>query len=188
MSSLIRPYHPSDISSYYRICLQTGASGKDATHLYKDADLLGQFYAAPYAVLESDICFTLCCLETPCGYIIGTRNSDQFYQRCETDWFPVLRKRYPLPEPDDTSTDAHIIRLIHQGHQANPDLKAYPAHLHIDILPQGQGKGMGRQLISTFLQRLQEIGTPAVHLQVGKTKYWRHSVLPAYGLSYYPGI
>ena len=168
MSLSIRPYHPSDLVNYYRICLLTGDSGKDASTKYKDPDLIGHFFAAPYAVLEPDLCFTLCCSDSPCGYIIGTRDSVKFYDRCEQEWFPVLRDRYPLPEAEDMSPDAHIIRLIHKGHRIKEDLTAYPAHLHIDILPRGQGRGMGRQLIDTFLDRLRELNIPAVHLEVGK--------------------
>jgi hypothetical protein len=115
MQPEIRPFHPSDLSSLYRICLQTGDSGKDATQTYKDPDLLGQFYAAPYAVLEPELCFVLTCSGRPCGYIIGTKDSQKFYERCEQDWFPVLRERYLMPADEDTSADAHIIRLIHQG-------------------------------------------------------------------------
>ncbi len=169
MTTAIRPYHPSDLSALYRICLQTGDSGKDASAKYSDPDLLGQFYAAPYAVLEPELCFVLTCSGKPCGYIIGTKDSQEFYRRCERDWFPVLRERYPMPAKDDTSADAHIIRLIHQGHVPNPDLSDYPAHLHIDILPQGQGKGMGRRLIETFVEELRRQHVKALHLQVGKS-------------------
>jgi len=169
METYIRPYHPSDLSALYRICLQTGDSGSDATDLYQDPELIGHFYAGPYAVIEPDLCFVLCCAGEPCGYIIGTRNSEMFYQKCEQEWFPVLRRRYPLPEEQDNSKDAHMIRLLHQGIKPQADLLDYPAHLHIDILPKGQGKGAGRNLINTLINRLKELKIPALHLQVGKS-------------------
>ena len=55
-----------------------------------------------------------------------------------------------------------------KGHKPNDDLKSYPAHLHIDLLPEVQGKGMGRKLIEVFTNKLIELKSPAVHLQVGK--------------------
>jgi ribosomal protein S18 acetylase RimI-like enzyme len=164
----IRNYHPSDLTALYRICLKTGNSGKDASDLYKNPDLLGHFYAAPYAVLEPDLCFVVISEGIPCGYILGTRDTVPFCERCDTEWFPVLREQYPLPAEEDTSTDARIIRLIHKGHWLNEDLAAYPAHLHIDLLPQIQGQGMGRKLVDAFVKRLNEIGVHALHLQVGK--------------------
>lgn len=168
MEFKIRNFHPSDLSSLYRICLLTADSGKDGSKQYKDPDLVGQFYTAPYAILEPDLCFVATADEVPCGYILGTRDSQEFYRRCENEWFPVLRKRYPLPDETDTSIDARIIRLIHTGHKPADELLAYPAHLHIDLLPVAQGQGMGRKLIDTFSDRLKSFNVSALHLQVGK--------------------
>ena len=167
MAFAIRPYHPSDLYALYRVCLLTGDSGADASQLYHDPELLGHLYVAPYAVLEPDVCFVLSHDGTPCGYILGTRDSAAFSARCERDWFPVLRARYPLPAPDDMSPDADLIRHIHAGHRPHPDLADYPAHLHIDLLPIAQGQGMGRQLVRTFTNQLRALQVPAVYLGVG---------------------
>lgn len=165
----IRPYHPSDMPALYRICLRTGSHGKDASGLYRDPDLLGHYYAAPYAFFEPDLCFVLTCDRTPCGYVLGTRNSPAFRDRCERDWFPFLQQRYPVPQPDDTSADAQIIYLIHADQRANGPLEdAYPAHLHIDLLPEGQGQGWGRKLMQAFLDRLRDVGVRGVHLGVSQ--------------------
>lgn len=168
MNFEIRPYHPSDLSALYRICLLTGDSGKDASGIYLDPDLLGHFYAAPYAVLEPELCFILTHNGDPSGYVLGTSDSIAFFQRCETDWFPPLRERYPPPASEVDSPDSGIIRLIHEGHKPNDDLATYPANLHIDILPIGQGQGCGRELIVRFRDKLRQMAIPAVHLEVGK--------------------
>jgi len=150
MKFAIRPYHSSDLVMLYRICLLTGNSGSDASDLYKDPDILGNFYAAPYAVLEPELCFVVTCSNKPCGYIVGTRDSEKFSQRCEIEWFPRLREGYPLSMADDNSYDARIIRLIHEGYTLKDELKSYPAHLHINLLPEIQGQGFGRKLIEIF--------------------------------------
>lgn len=162
----IRPYHPSDLGSLYRICLATGDSGQNAQHLYQDPELIGHYYAAPYAILEPDLCFILTYQGQPCGYILGTRDSVEFAQRCESEWFPVLRQRYPL-RGEDGSRDAALVRLIHQGHRTL-EYPGYPAELHIDLLPIAQGQGWGKQLMAVFLNRLEALGIPGVHLGVGK--------------------
>lgn len=168
MPFAIRSYHPSDLYALYRICLRTADSGNDASQLVNDEELFGHFYAAPYAVLEPDLCFVLLHNGTPSGYILGTRDSQAFQERCEQEWFPPLRERYPLPPDTDQSLDASVIRRIHTGTRHNPDLAAYPAHLHIDLLPIGQGQGWGRMMMQTFLARLRELQVPAVHLGVGR--------------------
>lgn len=167
MAFTIRAYHPSDLIALYRVCLQTGDSGSDASALYRDPELLGHVYVGPYALLEPDLAFVLAQDGVPCGYVLGARSSAAFAERCEREWFPVLRARYPLPAPDDLSMDAAMIRKIHSGHRVNPELEAYPAHLHIDLLPAAQGGGWGRQFIQTLFDRLRALGVPAVHLGVG---------------------
>ncbi len=168
MEFKIRPYHSSDLSRLYDICVQTGDGGRDVTSDYPDPDLLGQFYVAPYAVLQPDLCFTLTGDGVPCGYILGTRDSEQFARRGEQEWWPVLRERYPLPVPEDNTPNAWMIRAIHQGYRTHPDVAAYPAHLHIDLLPDAQGQGNGRKMMERFLARLRELHIPAVHLGVGR--------------------
>ncbi len=168
MSFNIRPYHPSDVYSIFRICLLTGDSGKDASAVYKDHEVMAQFYAAPYAQLEPDMCFTVTNNEKPCGYIIGAKDTKLFYERMEKEWLPVLRLRYPKPAEDDQSRDARIIRLIHNPPPFKEELADYPAHLHIDMLPEAQGQGLGRKLIDTFAGKVRSLGLPAFHLEVGK--------------------
>jgi ribosomal protein S18 acetylase RimI-like enzyme len=163
MRFLIRPYHPSDLCAIYRICLDNAN--------FRDPELLGHFYAAPYAIFEPDLCFILTADGTPSGYILGTRDSMAFADRCEREWFPILRERYALPSADDQSPDANMIRRIHQGRTVNPALSDYPAHLHIDLLAAAQGQGWGRRLMETFLERLRTVDVRAVHLGVNTSNY-----------------
>lgn len=165
---IIRPFHLSDIISLYRICLKTAHNGGDASALFSDPDIVGHMYTGPYALLEPELCFVISLHGKPFGYILGTADSRQFYQRCETEWFPPLREQYPLPNETDSSPDAVMIRRIHRGHLPDPNLSDYPAHLHIDILPEAQGQGLGRKLIDTFTGRLKSLNVAGVHLEVGK--------------------
>ncbi len=168
MAFLIRSYHPSDLCALYRICLLTGDNGADASRMYHDPDLIGHYYAAPYAVYEPDVCFIATYNGSPCGYILGTRDTSAFHARCEQDWVPILRERYPLPDAADTLPDAHMVRAIHRGIGIDENAAEYPTHLHIDILPVGQGQHLGQELMQTFLKRLREFDVPALHLGVGK--------------------
>lgn len=45
-----------------------------------------------------------------------------------------------------------------------PELAGYPAHLHIDLLPEFQRRGYGRELMGRFLAVLAGRGVAAVHL------------------------
>ena len=160
----IRPYETRDLDALYDICLKTGDIGEDATQLYGDPKLLGQLYAAPYAVLEPDLTFVLEDSQGVCGYILGAFDSKTFYERLETEWFPPLREKYPKPGGDEKSwtRDEKLIQQFYGlGATCPPD---YPSHLHIDLLPRAQGSGNGRALMETFLAALREKGSSGVHL------------------------
>ena len=45
----------------------------------------------------------------------------------------------------------------------------YPAHLHINVLPEAQSGGWGRRLIETELDALRRAGVRGVHLGVSPT-------------------
>ncbi len=167
MDFAIRPYQPSDLPSLYRICLETVFGGAPVIAQYSDPDLLGHFYAAPYAVLEPDLCFVLTSDGAPCGYVLGTRDTAGFRAACELEWFGVLRTRYPLPLETDKSRDAAMIRLIHAGQPSGLEFPDHPAHLHIDLLPHAQGGGWGRALMTRFLKELRAADVRGVHLGVG---------------------
>lgn len=169
MSLAIRPYHPSDLPALYRVCLGTGDSGRDAAHLYHDPELLAHYYVGPYLISEPDLASVLTQNGRPIGYAIATRDTAAFGHWCETEWFPVLRSRYPLEGRDHKSpAEQQLIQAIHRGHETQNRWPSYPAHLHIDLLPAGQGRGWGRRLMERLWGQLVELGVPGVHLGVGR--------------------
>jgi GNAT superfamily N-acetyltransferase len=163
----IRPYRPADRDAVYAICLGTGDAGGDASALYRDPELIGHVYAGPYLALEPDLCFVLAERHRVLGYVLGTRDSLRFGQSCERDWFAPLRRRYPAPADAEAGRDARMKRLIHAGYRADPELAAWPAHLHIDLLPAVQGRGWGTRLLQRFLGRLGELDAAGVHALTG---------------------
>lgn len=47
-------------------------------------------------------------------------------------------------------------------------LPAFPAHLHVDLLPEAQGRGLGRELLRTLGEELERQAVLGVHLGVGE--------------------
>jgi ribosomal protein S18 acetylase RimI-like enzyme len=43
----------------------------------------------------------------------------------------------------------------------------FPSHMHIDLLPRIQARGIGRKLINTLVADLRDKGSPGLHLIVG---------------------
>lgn len=163
----IRTYQPNDLNPVARICLRTSDNGQDGTALYQNPELPGLMYTSPYVTLEPDLAFVLVHDREPCGYVMGTRDTANFCQRCEQDWFPPLRQKYPLPNPTDDSPDARIIRAIHAGRSVPDGTEDFPAHMHLDLLPIAQGQGWGRRMIETLINQMTKLNITGAHLDVG---------------------
>jgi ribosomal protein S18 acetylase RimI-like enzyme len=167
---IVRRYRSGDLRDLYRVCLRTGNSGDDATALYRDPDLLGHIYAAPYGMFEPALAFVVEDEFGVGGYCLGALDTRAFEQRLEERWWPSLRRRYAEPDiagQGQWTPDEQAIYLIHHPWHADNDLLAdYPSHLHIDLLPRLQAQGLGRQLMGIQLTALRERGSGGVHLYV----------------------
>jgi ribosomal protein S18 acetylase RimI-like enzyme len=182
VTARIRPYQPSDLDDLYRICLLTAFHGGDASGQYADPRMPGHIYAAPYGIFQPGFAFVAQDDEGVAGYILGARDSRDFAQRLERDWWPALRERYPDPAGryGEWNPDQQAAHAIHHPHPlAEPTLAGYPSHLHIDLLPRLQSGGYGRALMRTLTAALRADGSPGVHLHVHRENvrargFYRH--------------
>jgi ribosomal protein S18 acetylase RimI-like enzyme len=161
----IRPARPDDLTDFLRISLATGDAGADAAALYADPDLVGMIYSAPYLRLVPELCLAAEDEAGPCGFAVGARDTVAFEARLERDWWPDLRRRYPAPAaPAPETPDLRRIRQIHAPRGTPAALAAaYPAHLHLNLLPRAQRRGHGSALLAAWLG-LADV--PAVHVGV----------------------
>jgi ribosomal protein S18 acetylase RimI-like enzyme len=167
-TATVRPYRPGDLPALYDICLRTAEAGGDATPFYppQDHELLGAIFAAPYAVLEPELTFVVDDGQGQAvGYIVGTGDTAGFVRRFREEWLPRVADRWPAPQGEPATPSEVMAGLLHTPERmVLPALAAYPAHLHIDLLPGFQRAGFGRALMESFLAALAARGVPAVHL------------------------
>lgn len=162
---VIRQARPDDAAALDDICIRTALAGEDATGLVSDDQLWCDVYERPYLELEPELAFVA---DDPgagvVGYVIGTADSVAFARRFRAEWLPRAAVRHPAgPRPDPREN--YLVRDLHDPERGlRPELAAYPAHLHIDLLPTAQGRGWGRLLVATFLAALRERDVPALHL------------------------
>ncbi len=166
----------TDIPYLYRICLQTGFSGGDASGYYTDPFLLGQYYAAPYVVFSPEYSFVLVdkTSRIPKGYILGTDDSAAFYTARSKKWLVHLEAQCRYAENDKSEYEASMKKTIlssirYETSDEDKELfKKYPAHFHIDILPEMQHGGCGHELMSALLIKMVNKGVKGVHLGVDR--------------------
>ncbi|WP_405793330.1 GNAT family N-acetyltransferase [Streptomyces sp. NBC_01506] len=167
--AFIRSYRPGDRDAVYDICVRTADAGGDARHLYPDNELVPSVFAGPYVELEPDLAFVLDNGEgRAVGYVVGVADTERFVAAYREKWLPVVGDRYPAPEGDGERTPSEVMAgLLHDPERmVVAELTAYPAHLHIDLLPLRQGRGYGRALIDALLDALRAKGVGAVHLSM----------------------
>lgn len=167
-----RTTDPAEVDRLYDICLRTGRAGDDASALTEHPRLLGDTYLGAYLRFEPELAFVLVDgqVEGPeavVGYVLGARDTAAFDATLEREWWPAVQDRYPAGSAPEGSFDAGVVATVHGPKGTDPAVVAeFPAHLHVDLLPEGQGGGNGRRLLETLFDALRALDVPGVHLGV----------------------
>ena len=112
------------------------------------------------------------------GYCIGTADTTSFAQRWRNVFTPTIDAKL-VPHANIQTGDPqmerpdikHFRKAVYEADcsmlQPWPQmLEQYPAHLHIDILPEYQRKGWGKVLIHNFLGTVKSMGATGAHLDM----------------------
>jgi len=165
----IRPAEGRDRDAAYRIGLKTGDGGGDAARLYRDPDLMGHVYVGPYLALAQSFGFVAEDLDGLIGYVVGVSDTGAFEREAETRWWPPLRRKYPEPvgDRDAWTPDQRRIWLIHHPEEVPADIvRSYPAHVHMNLLPRAQRKGIGSRLLDAWIDEVRCRDVAGVHARV----------------------
>lgn len=151
----IRKYEEKDCADVHYVC-----HNSDGPEEVPDF-LTGQFYHNTfcnyYIEHEPDNCFVIDDDGRAVGYIICAENFDRFEKIFNTEY---------LPRSDDYGEGRYewaSTAYIQQKRFKNE----YPAHFHIDILPEYQRMGMGGKLVETLCEHLTQKGVRGVCLTCG---------------------
>jgi ribosomal protein S18 acetylase RimI-like enzyme len=165
-SPVVRPYRPQDRAAVEDICVLTAHNGADSRPHYEDPGIFPTTFALPYVELEPELAFVLDDGRGQAvGYVVGAADTARFAEAFRAKWLPLVADHYPRPPGPPANADEAIVALLHDPERmVVPEVAAYPAHLHIDLLPGWQGRGHGRELMRALLAALGAKGVPAVHL------------------------
>jgi ribosomal protein S18 acetylase RimI-like enzyme len=164
---VIRPYQAGDRDAVYDVAVRTGAAGQDARGRFSTDDLIGDTYAGAYLCLEPEHAYVLDNGTRAVGYIIGTANTAGFVAAYRKSWLPLMRQRYqPPPDPPATDEEHKLEAMFSPEFMLVDELAHYPAHLHINLLPDYQGSGFGRAMMDTFMASVAAAGAASCYLAV----------------------
>lgn len=174
----IRPYRASDEKNTVHVFRGTA----DPSVQTEPITTIGShIWCLPYPTLSPRTCFVVDDGGGKAvGYCIGTPDTEDFAQRWKPEYLPIIKqdlKTLPLPNNVDekekqklqTKQDELCSGIYNDPHglvysDFAKQLKAYPGHLHIDILPSHQRLGFGKKLIDALLASFKDSGCEGLYL------------------------
>lgn len=169
----MRPYRAGDRHTVRHVCYATGYMGDTPDWYWRDVESFADLWTAYYTDKEPESALVA---ERPdgavVGYLIGcvdtTTNTSEFNR--------LLRhhalRRYCLLRPGTSGfmwrSLADVLRDNVIGRRPLPAPfhdERWPAHLHIDLLPEARAGGVGRRLVTIWLDRLCELGVRGCHVE-----------------------
>ena len=142
---------------------------------------MGHIYAGPYAKLAPELALVVVDAKGVAGYAVGTISTQDWEDRLERDWWPHLRLLYPDPPEalrDAWTPDQRRASMIHHPTRTPASVvAAYPAHLHMNLLPRAQGSGLGAKLFDEWRGIAMGTGVKAIHVGINRangraTRFW----------------
>jgi len=160
---MIRPARASDAAQIARICLSTGDAGRDASGLFCDDAAISDVYATPYLSGPGGFALVWDLQGEALGYVLGTDDTRAFQRWFVEEWWPRVGGQH-VPR---TARDSWLLpAAADPARMLVAEISDFPAHLHIDVLPDQQGKGAGRALIDAAVELLTHRNIAGVHLGV----------------------
>lgn len=162
-TAVIRAFDPADRAAVYEVCVRTADAGRGLVGELVDDDLPADVYVAPYLAFDPSLALVLARDGRPVGYLVGTTHTGVFADWYETNWIPLIARKYRGVPADSRSTRYVTAGLSVERFRLD-DFVARSAHLHMNLLPEAQGHGYGRALLTRFAGVLAVRGVQEIHV------------------------
>ncbi len=162
----IRPYRKADRQQVQNICIATGGVLAERAEF---KDMLLNAFCNYYIERESENCFVAADEEEAVGYILCAANCDA--------WVKCFEEAYV------NKAENEGLKEFYKATMATPlkYAREYPAHLHIDILPEYQRMGIGFLLMDALIGHLRAAGVRGLMLCVAADNIKGLSFYEKYG-------
>lgn len=164
----VRPYRPHDREAVLQIGADTAFFGAPIETYLDDRRIFMDGFYAYYTDYEPQHAWTAVCGGRVVGFLTGCTDTRAYQRVLLNIMVPrmlarLVRRRYRVGR----KTLVYFMRLAQsrlQPGSPTADLERYPAHLHINLLPEARGRGLGERLMQSYLQQLAGLGVGGAHL------------------------
>ena len=176
MSIIVRPYQRKDFDRVRLICI---ATADVRAHNEVRRQFILKTYCDYYLEVEPGNCFVAADVndetgdETVIGYVLCAENCELYAQKFIGTYVPKIKELGKF-----NALTARSEAIVYGRHAA-----FFPAHLHIDILPDYQHQGIGTRLMDALTEHLREKKVKGVMLIVGRKNTKGINFYKKYGFS-----
>ena len=163
----IRKYNDNDYDDVRYVCLNSDGDALKGT----GGKFLLLTYCDYYIENEPENCFVLDADGKAAGYIYCAQDYDSYKEIFDKEY--LERNKHLGDELYQWAVDSTILQ--------NKYKDIYPAHLHIDILPEYHRQGWGGKLLTALSDHLRDKGIKGVMLTTGTDNPNANSFYKKYG-------
>ena len=172
VKSEVRPYTPCDRPLIETIAYRTGFLGESSEAFWRHRKSWAAIWIAPYLDGEPESTFVATVDGDVVGYLTGCVDTEQFKGPDAVMMHNVMR--YWLlyrPGVAGFMWRAMLDQVCNgcRGHKTTGGElhdPRWPSHLHMNLMPEVRGRGLGGALIEAWFERLKTVGSPGCHLSV----------------------
>lgn len=152
-----------DQAAVGRVAYLTGYFGASAERYFPWQPLFELLWVSPYFQGVGVGCFVAELQGQVVGYLLGAPNQTEYLRGLMR---VLLGRRLWTSIPPPFPLLACLHYLLRAARYAAPhaDFGRYPAHLHLNLLPQARGQHLGEALLRAHLGALERRGVPGVQL------------------------
>lgn len=167
---IVRRFEERDRQAIRTIC-SAAALEKPNPQFHEDRELAPLYFTDYYLDYEPESCFVGVAAGRVVGYLVGCKDTRAFRRIFRKRFLPrivahlgwkLLTLQYRRKATYRTLWWTLMEGLHRTGELAIP-LDEYPAHTHLNIVPEYRGCGLSNQLSNTFRQHLKEQGISGLH-------------------------
>lgn len=166
----IRQYRPEDRERVRHICHETGFMGEPARWFWRDRESFADMFCGWWTDHQPESALVAELDGEVSGYLLGCDDSRRPASEAMVLFHHFVGRACCLRP----GTAGVMWRMLGQGisdgirGQLAPSRvrdERWPAHLHIDLLPECRSLGVGSRLVRSWLDSLRARGIPGCHLQ-----------------------
>lgn len=164
----IRHFQPADRAAVYQIASETAFFGDPVEAFMDDRRLFCDAFVGYYTTYKTEYCWVADKQSEVVGYLLGSTQtviqSDHWLQYMVSRVIvPAITRQYQIGKRT-VNYGWNMIKGYFSSEEPPVDLAEYPAHLHINIMKDSRGFGIGGQLLEAYFNQLCDRGIYGVYL------------------------